>query len=424
MQATIEPGSINGRIAAPPSKSMTQRAYAAALLHGGATIIHHPGNSDDEQAALAIVRALGAAAELLDNGRASKVTSTGVVSSPGSISCGESGLAARLFTPIAALSSQPLTISGSGSLLQRPMHGFAEVLPQLGVLLKDFDGHLPVTLQGPLQPVSISLDASSGSQFLSGLLFALSHAATAPITITVAGLASRPYIDMTIQMLAHFGKPITHNNYKEFYIDPALFTHQETIEINIEGDWSSASALLVAGAIAGDITVANLDPNSKQADTVILNVLRQAGAGVTIEGEHVAVKMAPLRAFEFDATHSPDLFPVLAILASCCHGESYIHGVHRLFHKESNRAASITDMLSDLDVPFSLEDDSLCITGVRRLRGTIIDAHNDHRIVMAAAIAALRARGPIDITGADAVDKSYPSFFEHLSSCGVVCKLA
>jgi len=424
MQATIEPGSISGNVAAPPSKSMTQRAYAAALLHKGITIIRNAGSSQDEQAAMNIIQQLGAVvAHLSGPAHFKKITSPGSITSTGPASCGESGLAARLFTPIAALGAGQVTITGSGSLLHRPMPGFAEVLPQLGIALRDFNGQLPLTLQGPLQPASISLDASAGSQFLSGLLFALSYAATLPVTISVTGLTSKPYIDMTLQVLAHFGKPVTHHNYTEFYIDPTLFTYQDTVELDIEGDWSSAAALLVAGALAGNITVSNLDANSKQADKAILTALRDAGAGVTVADGSITVKMAPLRAFEFDATDCPDLFPVLAVLASCCHGESAVKGVHRLFHKESNRAASISEMLTDLSVPFSIEDDVLYVTGVRRLSGTIIDAHNDHRIVMAAAIAALRARGRIDITGAEAVRKSYPAFFDDLALCGVVCKL-
>ncbi|MFI5195971.1 MAG: 3-phosphoshikimate 1-carboxyvinyltransferase [Chitinophagales bacterium] len=417
MRATIEPGNISGTIVAPPSKSMAQRAYAAALLHHGKSIINNAGNSDDEKAALRVIQQLGAT-----------VAGATVVGHPEgapqlAINCGESGLCARLFTPIAALSDKAIKIEGQGSLLHRPMEGIREILPALNVELKDFNGYVPFTVQGPMRATDIILDASAGSQFLSGLLFALSSCAKAPVTVTVKGLKSKPYIDMTLDMLARFGKFISHVDYKEFYIDPARFVHKDNIEINVESDWSSAAYFLVAGAIAGDITIRNLNVNSAQADKAILTVLQNAGAAVTIDGNSISVKRGLLKAFEFDATDCPDLFPVLAILAACSEGESYIAGVHRLFHKESNRAESITEMLQNFDVPFSMEDDSFCITGVKKLQGTVIDVYGDHRIVMAAAVAALRAGSRVDIAGAEAINKSYPAFFEDLILCGGKCIL-
>ena len=421
MQATISPGYISGTVAAPPSKSVTQRVLAAALLHNGKTVIRHAGRSDDELVALQIIQQLGAS--VIHTEGTIEVTSNGVAPVSGSINCGESGLAARLFTPIAALSSKEIIIEGTGSLLQRPMHGFRDVLPLLGVSMTGGD-HLPITIKGSLQAKSISVNAESGSQFLSGLLFAYSSSAKEPVTIKVTDLKSKPYIYLTLEVLKAFGKPITHNNYKEFYIDPSLFTNPATIEVSIEADWSSAAYLLVAGAIAGDITVKNLNINSKQADRAILDVLQNAGAGIIVEQDAITAKPARLQAFEFDATHCPDLFPVLAVLAACCDGESYITGVHRLFHKESNRAESISEMLENFAVPFSLEDDSLCITGVRKLQGTVIDAYHDHRIAMAAAIGALRAGSPVGIKHAEAINKSYPAFYNDLISCGVKCNLA
>ncbi len=423
MQATINAGNISGIVTAPSSKSITQRAFAAALLHTGKTIVHHAGASDDEMAALNIIRLLGAAI-VTQTTDTIEITSAGVHPVSDHISCGESGLSARLFTPIAALSSRAITMQGEGSLLHRPMFGFPEVLSSLGVLVSNFKGYLPVTISGPLQASPIKINVENGSQFLSGLLFAYSSCAKEPVAIEVTGLKSLPYIDLTLDVLRRFGKPITHENYRLFHIAPSLFTYPDTVTINIEGDWSSAAYFLVAGAIAGSVTVRNLNMDSKQADSAILHVLRDAGAKVVTVDNAVSVTRARMHAFEIDATHCPDLFPALAILAACCDGESYIGGVHRLFHKESNRAESISEMLENFGVPFSLEGDSLCITGVRKLQGTVIDPYHDHRIVMAAAIGALRAGGPVDITHAVSVNKSYPGFFADLASCGISCKLS
>ncbi len=420
MQVTIDPALINGTVAAPASKSYTQRVLAAALLHKGTTVIRNAGDSADEQAAKEIIQQLGAKVSFTAPGKI-QVISAGVAPVSGHIHCGESGLAARLFTPIAALSSAAVTIEGAGSLLQRPMAGFNEVLPALGVTVTGFNGRLPVTVQGPLTPVSVSINGADGSQFLSGLLFAICAAATTRVAVGVAELKSKPYIDLTLEVLGHFGWPVVHHDYKEFSIDPSLFTSRDTVEIDAEGDWSSAAYLLVAGAIAGNIEVANLNINSKQADRAIIDVLRDCGASITVGADNISVAKSRMRAFEFDATDRPDLFPVLSILAACCDGESYIRGVHRLFHKESDRAQSISEMLENFAFPFSMEDDCLCITGVRKLQGTVIDGYNDHRIVMAAAIGALRANGPVDITCADAVKKSYPAFFTDLISCGAKC---
>ncbi len=420
MEVRIEPGNVDGVVSAPPSKSATQRVLAAALLHKGRTIIHNAGHSEDEAAALRIIEQLGANVSVQDDGSI-EVVSVGVSPKVGKINCGQSGLAARLFTPIAALSDQEIIIEGTGSLMKRPMSGVGQVLQLLHTSLHDFNGFLPITVKGPLQPESIKVDGRDGSQLVSGLLFAMSAAADKPITIEVDGLKSKPYADLSLEILATFGKPVTHDDHSVFYIDPSFFVRRETIEIDIEPDWSSAAYLLVAGALAGSVCVKNLRHGSTQADRAILDVLRNTGAGITIDEDSICVKKAPLQCFEFDATHCPDLFPILAILAACCKGESYIRGVHRLFHKESNRAESISEMLQDFDVPYSIEDDTLCITGVRKLQGTVINAYNDHRIVMAAAVGALRANGPVDIPGADAADKSYPGFFADLILCGGKC---
>lgn len=418
MRAVIEPGNIAGILNAPPSKSHTQRAYAAALLHQGTTIIRNAGNSADEKAALDIIQRLGAHVSIDDDEFV--VSSNGPDPVNYDIDCGESGLAARLFTPIAALSDKHLTINGSGTLLRRRMEGFAEALLQLGVKLNGFNGYLPFTIGGPLIPRDITLDAGGGSQFISGLLFALAFQAESPVTLTVRNLKSRPYIDMTLEVLAHFGYSVTHNRYREFFITPRERSH-EMISVDIEGDWSSASFFLVAGAIAGEMTVTGLNISSSQADRSILGVLEMCGANVGVGETSIAVSAGNLREFEFNATHSPDLFPALAILGACCDGESYIKGVHRLFDKESNRVESVTEMLFDFGVPFSVEDDTLHITGVDSLQGTIIDSYHDHRIAMAAAIGALRAKSQVDILHAEAVSKSYPGFFTDLQLCGGKC---
>jgi 3-phosphoshikimate 1-carboxyvinyltransferase len=422
MRAECNFGSLNGELNIPPSKSMMQRVCAAALLNIGTTVIKNPGISDDDKAALQLVQQLGATVTY-EEGVVS-ITSQGVFPTTNELYCGESGLAARLFIPIAAISSNQLTVTGSGSLLNRPFNVYNEVLPKLGVTIESTNGHLPITLQGPLQPTDISFDGSLSSQFLSGLLFAFAFNAIKPCTITVTNLQSKPYIDMTLSVLSIFGKNITHNNYETFYINPQSFTNIAAPEITIEGDWSSASAMLVGAAVSGDVIINGLSEHSLQSDKDMLDVLFQAGAHLTLGETWVQVSHSgELNEFDFDATHAPDLFPMLSVLAACCNGESSIKGIHRLIHKESNRIESISEMLDKLGVIYSVADDTLFIEGKEILDSCTIDSYNDHRIVMAAAIAALRCDGKITIINAETVSKSYPDFFSHLYALGANCQL-
>ena len=421
MKAIIKPGFLHGTIRVPASKSMMQRACAAALLHKGITVIRNSGFSDDEQAAMEIIQQLGATL-LSKNQKEIVVQSQGVSPKSSIIHCGESGLAARLFIPIAALSNHEIRVEGSGSLLQRPMQEFVSVLPQLCVQLKHQNNCLPFELKGPMQPKEIKVDGSMSSQFLSGLLFAFSFAASEDVTIKVHSLKSKPYIDLTLQILELFGKKIPHNNYETFHINPSNFIAKEKIEIDIEADWSSASCWLVGAIINGNISVENLNEQSLQADKNILSAI-EAATEKSINSLN-KLSLQPLSYFRFDATDCPDLFPILAVMAGCAKGTSSIKGLHRLTHKESNRKNVIIEMLQHLGVQSEVVDDSLEIHGRRFFEGATINAYNDHRIVMAASIAALKAKSSITILGAEAVSKSYPNFFQHLVSLGVECTLS
>lgn len=402
MQAIIRPGNMSGVVTIPPSKSMMQRACAAALLHNGTTVITNPGRSDDDKAALNVIQQLGAEVyETINN--TIEIVSRGLRPKTDVIHCEESGLSARLFIPIAALSHTDITVTGTGSLLHRPMKEYLEVLPKLGVSILETNDGLPMSIRGPMQPGNIEIDGSASSQFLTGLLTVYAFTATKPVHISVSHLVSKPYIDLTLQILKLFGKEVVNEDYRKFIIDPQ---HKQVDEVNIhiEGDWSAGANFIVAQAMGAEVYIKGLNENSGQADAVITEV---------VNGN---------KPFEFDATHSPDLFPILAVYAGYCKGRSQIKGLHRLVHKESNRVESIKAMLGELGISFSISDDSLLIEGGKEFTGCTIDAHNDHRIVMAAAIAALNAGGPVTIKGAEAVNKSYPAFFEDLLSLGVDCQ--
>lgn len=408
----VSPSFVKGEITVPSSKSLMQRAFAAALLHVGTTIIRHVGMSEDDEAALKVIAALGAKVRV-ENATTIQINSKGLQPQTSTIHCGESGLSARVFTFIAALSNQKITLTGTGSLMRRPMLFFEEILPQLEVKIFDFNGQLPITLQGKLLPKNISIDSGVSSQFLSGLLFAFSDAATDRCCIEVKNLNSKPYIDLTLQVLAHFGKKVSHEAYKRFYIEPKT-TAPSVVEISIEADWSSVAYWIVGGLLNGSVFLEGLTENSFQADKILLDVATQCGGQYEFNDGILHVKKAAvLNSFDFDATNSPDLFPILAVLAACCEGVSSIKGLHRLKHKESDREESIKNMLYQLAVPFKVVNDTLEITGVKTFPATTVHSHQDHRIAMAAAIAALRSSGKIIIEQASCVSKSYPDFFKH-----------
>ena len=341
MDKTLSAASVKGTIIPPSSKSYAQRAIALALLSEGVTTLRNIEFCKDTLSAIECVKALGAKVEIVDE---STIRIEGGLNPAGNtLNVGESGLASRLFTPIASLCDRAIRIEGEGTLLHRPMQMMIEPLRDLGVHIKDGGGYLPFEVQGPMQGGKIRVDGSISSQFITGLMLAL-PLAKHDTTLYVENPVSIPYLDMTIATAALFGVEIMHNegDYSEFFIEGNQ--HYTATDIAIEGDWSGASTMLVAGAIAGEVTLSNLSTLSRQADTAICQALERAGAGIIIEGNSITVSRRPLRAFTFDATHCPDLFPALAALAAAADGVSHIIGTERLQHKESDRAATISEV--------------------------------------------------------------------------------
>jgi 3-phosphoshikimate 1-carboxyvinyltransferase len=417
MLAIVYPSKISGSQVAPASKSSMQRACAAALLHHGQTRIYNPGHSNDDLAALDVIQNLGAV--VTQHADYLEISSKGVCPIGPEMNCGESGLGIRMFTPIAALSSQSITIQGKGSLVKRPMHFFDDILPALGVQIKSSNGFLPISIQGPLQTSDITVDGSLSSQFLTGLLMAFAAAGAADCTIKVNQLKSKPYIDLTLDVLKHFGWEVNHVNHEQFTFKPRAAVN-DPIEYTVEGDWSGAAFLLVAGAIAGPITVKGLQINSTQADRAVMNALASANASIVIDQDEITIgtNEEGLKAFEFDATDCPDLFPPLVALASLCKGTTLIKGVNRLAHKESDRGLTLQTEFAKLGVTILLEGDIMKIEGVAIIQANTVFSQHDHRIAMACGVAALRATGPIEITEAEAINKSYTDFFDHLEHLG------
>lgn len=421
----VQPSRISGVVEAPASKSAMQRACAAALVRTGESIIHRPGRSNDDLAALAVIRQLGATVN--DEGHRLVIHSRGVNPAADQLNCGESGLGIRMFTPIAAIADTTIHISGTGSLVTRPMNFFDEVLPQLDVTVVSNQGKLPLQITGPLQPRSITVDGSLSSQFLTGLLMAYSAAQAFDVQLNVTDLKSKPYIDLTLEIMKAFGMktPVNHQ-YQAFYFDDSLVDPDlSAIEYTVEGDWSGGAFLLVAGAIAGEVRVNGLLNTSRQADKRIIDALLDAGADVEVGSDYVSVRKNKLQAFDFDATDCPDLFPPLVALATYCEGITRIRGLKRLKHKESDRGATLQEEFAKLSTAITLNGDEMLVEGQGTIRvaNHVLNSHHDHRIAMACAVACLQADIDVVIRNADAVKKSYPAFWDHLKQLNAALSL-
>ena len=412
MDKTVPLGRVKGTLTPPCSKSYAQRALAASLLCGETSVLRNLEFCDDTRSALRCIETLGARVKHVD---ASTLSIEGGLHPRGKVlHVGESGLATRLFTPIASLCGMPVTIEGQGTLLRRPMHMMIDPLRRLGVRVRDNDGYLPFEVRGPIRGGEIDVDGSVSSQFITGLLLAL-PLSQHDTTLHVRSAVSTPYLDMTVDTAARFGVEICHNDYKEFYIEggqryrPAFFS--------IEGDWSAAAMLLVAGAVAGEVTVKNVSMLSKQADTAICTALVRAGAAVINDEDSVTASHRPLRAFEFDATHCPDLFPALAALAAAAQGESVIRGTSRLEHKECNRADAIREEYAKAGIEVDTSQEDIMRIRGGRIRQARVQSHGDHRMAMAFAPAALYLPGLV-IDSPEVVTKSYSGFWDDLRNAG------
>lgn len=403
---------LKGAITPPCSKSYAQRALAAALLAKGRTTLRGIELCRDTRSAIATIESLGAEVEILDD---NTLQITGGLSPRSArLNVGESGLAARLFTPIASLHDEPIIIEGEGTLRHRPMSMMVVPLKELGVDVRDGGGRLPIEVCGPIRGGRVTVDGSMSSQFVTGLLIAL-PLAERDTTIEVEGLVSTPYIDMTLETLERFGVEVMYHegDYSEFYIEGGQ--EFKAVDYTIESDWSAAATIMVAAAIAGEVTINNLSTLSRQADTAICRALERAGASLIIEENSITVEHRELEAFSFDATNCPDLFPALVALAAASEGVSTLYGIRRLRGKESDRGEVLKEEYAKLgiDIELDYDEDVMRVVGGMPVVAEV-DSHDDHRIAMSLAVTALRLSEPITIKNRECVAKSYPSFFEDI----------
>ena len=434
----------------PSSKSFAQRAIIAAALADGVSHLDAYSPCGDNESALAVAKALGADVKVAGN----KIVITGIGASPdclklAQLHTGESGLLTRLMVPLlAVLSREPVRVTGEKTLLGRPLSNAHDIMAAFGVRLypednknvsdeRKADCYLPLRVAGPLIPGRADVSGKGGSQLISGLLAAL-PLTDGKSTVYVHEPRSIPYLFITVDVLKKFGIRIGSemegdDDFMEtqdwglctglnFYIRGGQ--RYRAADFSIEADWSAAAPFLTAGAIFGDVEVTGLDTTSLQADISILDILMQAGASMSQLDEptgSIHIKRAPLSPFQADLNNCPDLFPMVAVLAAFCPGESHILGVQRLRHKETDRAQAIEEMLTQMGVPVHIDDDEMTVTGMaltqrlatgELLKGGAYVSHADHRMVMALKVASLGADSPVVIDDEACVAKSFPGFNE------------
>ncbi|HZY94387.1 MAG TPA: 3-phosphoshikimate 1-carboxyvinyltransferase [Candidatus Bathyarchaeia archaeon] len=410
--------SLRGTVTASGSKAYTHRALLASLLSPEETIIRGALDCDDTNRTLEGIRSLGAKVQV-ERGQLVSCGAGKLASSRNPIDCGESGATLRFLAAIAGTSPEPTTLRASGRLAERPLDPLLKAMEMLGALTKVSENNegSEVRIQGPLKGGETWIEGDISSQFISGLLFA-APLATTDVTVHVKGLLeSRPYVEMSIDVLKKHG--ITIDEYDNAFHIPAPQNYNGALH-DVPGDFSSAAFLIAGVGIAGEeITVSGLNPVSPEPDSIFLKVIDQIGLEVRNAGQNLEVRGSKLEPFEFDAVNNPDLVPPLEVLGCFAKGVSEIRGVRRLRYKETNRLETIPAELGKMGAKIKVNGDNIRIQGGTGLVGCELDSKHDHRVAMPCAIASIGASGDSSIHNAEAVSKSYPEFFHDLTRLGV-----
>lgn len=430
MLARINPRPLAGTVPAIASKSMAHRIIIAAALANGVTRVACNTTCADIDATIRCLVSLGARIDIYSDGfevhPVPKSVEHGLLRAlaGNTLDCGESGSTLRFMLPVACALGADAVFMGAPRLGERPLSPLSEELIAGGCSL-DGLGAFPLRTSGRLRPGRFELPGNVSSQYVSGLLLAAPlMGGTTQVAVT-GELESRPYVDLTLDVLKTFGVEVSiEEGATPGGLPLTVFTVSDQVyrtpgTIAVEGDWSNAAFWLCAGAL-GDhaVTVRGVEAGSIQGDRAVTGALMLFGAKGRRNGMSSTIRPDRLRGITLDAHDIPDLVPVLSAVAACADGETRLTGCARLRIKESDRLATTAQELTKLGADIRVERDSLVISGRERLAGGRVVSHNDHRIAMMAAIAAIRCDGPVEIEGAEAVNKSYPDFFDHYRLLG------
>jgi len=406
-------GHAEGTVSPPPSKSHTHRSFFVAGMAEGQSRISGPLMSADTKATLSAVRFMGADVSVREGG----VLIRGGSMQPGSgtVDVLNSGTTMRIFAGIASLFSVPVTITGDESIMRRPMGPLLDALTSMGVSCVSRNGFPPVTITGPNRGGDVRIDGSVSSQFVSSIMLAAPMMEKGACIHVGGGLVSAPYVSITESIIRKFGGDVR----KAGDLIEIGNRRYRASDYPVPADFSSAAFPLVAGALGGRVTATGLDPADAQGDKAIMDILRRAGAKVISSGSSVTSEKEDLEAVDVDMGDTPDLFPIVAVLLSTAKGTSRLHGAPHLRFKESDRIESTVRMINTLGGDATGTEDGCIIRGVARLRGGSIDHLDDHRIMMAAAVASLVCSGPVSMKDTGCHTVSYPEFVEQMVSLGI-----
>ncbi len=412
----IRPSTLEGTVTAPPSKSFTHRAMILGALTRSQFALRNPLVSEDTKATLDALHALGTDV-FLSSGRLT-IHGEELKPSPQPIDARNSGTTMRLMAGVASLLEGETTFTGDDSLRKRPMADLLDALGQLGAAHSYVGraGYPPFKISGPITGPSARISGGTSSQFISALLIACTQKRGDTEVAVEGTMASRPYVDITLRMLEEFGGEVVEEDGVfsvpgEQRLDRGSYT--------VPGDYSSAAFMLVAGAVTGGrVTVRNLDRRSPQGDREIVALLRDFGAKVTVDDLSVTVEGGRLSGIDVDVRDTPDLFPILAVLGAIAEGRTRITGGENLRRKESDRIATTTDFLSRMGATIKATQDGCEVVGGERLRGANVSTEGDHRILMAASVAALVSSSETVIDDDESFKISYPWFIRDIHQLG------
>ena len=402
--------SVKERVRAISSKSEAHRYLICASLADRETELICTDTNADINATAQCLNSMGASVTRTEMGFLIKPISS--VITGGDLDCNESGSTLRFLLPLAAALGADCRFIMRGRLAARPLSPLYEILRDRGVALSP-QGSSPLEIKGKFGAGDYRVAANVSSQYISGLLFALS-VSEGESTLRLDGrIESAPYIEMTVKGLMDFGADIEFDCAENIFFIKGAPRLRSPERVVVGGDWSNAAFYLAAGAVGKrSVTVSGLDEGSSQGDREILALLEKMGAKITRDGADITVHPSRLRAIDIDASQIPDLVPVLATVASVAEGKTRIYNAGRLRLKESDRIESVCRTLRALGADIEPRDDGMVIAGKKSLAGGVIDSYNDHRIAMSAAVASLICENTVKITRFEAINKSYPSFLD------------
>jgi 3-phosphoshikimate 1-carboxyvinyltransferase len=413
MDITVKPSCPVGKIKAISSKSVAHRVLICAAFSDGDSIVRCDSTNNDIDATAACLCALGANISY----QAPYFYVKPIKNAPSNaiLPCGESGSTLRFLLPIVAALGVDASLEMQGRLPERPLSPLYEALVAHGAGLSP-QGTNPMICNGKLSGDVYRIRGDVSSQFISGLLFALTFSGNGGKLIIEGKIESAPYIDITVSTLALFGAQPTKTN-DGYIVDKGVQLHTPG-NIEVEGDWSGAAFPLCMGAIGnGSVTVTGLNTASAQGDKEIIDILRRFGADVTERDGEITVKgSSALHGIDIDASQIPDMIPALATVASVANGTTRIFGAARLRLKESDRIASVCAMLSALGADVTSTSDGMIINGKEKLSGGTVDSFSDHRIAMSACVASAASENDITVLGAECTSKSYVNFWSDVKT--------